>query len=187
MSDKKTSLWDLFISFCKIGVLTFGGGVAMLPMLEREVVEKHSWTTEENMLDYYAIGQCTPGIIAVNVATFIGYLQRGIIGGIVATIGVIFPSVVIITSLASVLQIFQDNVYVLKAFAGIRVAVCALMISAIIKLAKKALSNISTIVLAIVAFVLQLFMGVSPIIIVASSIIIGIAVYYSSVRPKEAE
>ena len=72
MSDKKTSLWDLFISFCKIGVLTFGGGVALLPMLEREVVEKHSWTTEENMLDYYAIGQCTPGIIAVTYRTFIG-------------------------------------------------------------------------------------------------------------------
>ena len=108
MSDcgEKTSLWSLFLTFAKVGVMTFGGGYAMLPILEREVVTNHNWTTSEQMLDYYAIGQCTPGVISVNVATFIGYKKRGIPGSIVATLGVIFPSIVIITALASVFQSF---------------------------------------------------------------------------------
>lgn len=89
-------LWELFIVFAKIGGFTFGGGYAMLPILQREVVENRNWATSEELMDYYAIGQCTPGIIAVNTATFIGYKRKGIIGGIVATIGCVFPSLVII-------------------------------------------------------------------------------------------
>ena len=92
--------WELFYSFAKIGAFTFGGGYAMLPLIQREVVEKKHWATEEEIMDYYAVGQCTPGIIAVNTATFIGYYKKGIIGGIFATLGVIFPSIVIILLIA---------------------------------------------------------------------------------------
>ena len=90
-------LLDLFLTFARVGGLTFGGGYAMLPILQREVVDKKKWATEEELADYYAVGQCTPGIIAVNVATFIGNTEAGILGGIFATLGVVFPSVVIIS------------------------------------------------------------------------------------------
>ena len=159
----KPSLWDLFTAFARIGVLTFGGGVAMLPMLEKECIEKHQWATEDEMIDYFAVGQCTPGVIAVNTATFIGYKMRGAIGGIIATLGVVFPSFVIIVAMASVLKMFQDNVYVMKAFSGIRISVCALMLSAVLRLAKKAVTNIPTAVVAVVSFALQVFLGVSPV------------------------
>ncbi len=181
--QNRPSLWELFSSFTRIGVLTFGGGVAMLPMLEKECIEKHSWATEDEMLDYFAIGQCTPGVIAVNTATFIGYKTRGIIGGIIATLGVVFPSFVIITAMASVLKAFQDNPYVTKAFAGIRVAVCALMLSAVIRLAKKAVTNIPTAVIAVISLVVQVFLGVSPILVVVSAIALGLIVFAFS--PKE--
>ena len=180
--EKKTSLWTLFITFAKVGVMTFGGGYAMLPILEREVVKNHNWTTSEQMLDYYAIGQCTPGIIAVNVSTFIGYKTRGILGAIVATFGMVFPSLVIITALASVLKIFQDNVYVKKAFAGIRVAVCALMVTAVVGLVRKAVSNIPTAIVAVAALLLQLLLGVSPVIIVICTVVFGLIMYFSTVK-----
>ena len=181
-AEKKTSLWTLFITFAKVGVMTFGGGYAMLPILEREVVKNHNWTTSEQMLDYYAIGQCTPGIIAVNVSTFIGYKTRGILGAIVATFGMVFPSLVIITALASVLKMFQDNVYVKKAFAGIRIAVCALMVTAVIGLVRKAVSNIPTAIVAVAALLLQLLLGVSPVIIVICTVAFGLIMYFSTMK-----
>ena len=181
-AEKKTSLWTLFITFAKVGVMTFGGGYAMLPILEREVVKNHNWTTSEQMLDYYAIGQCTPGIIAVNVSTFIGYKTRGILGAIVATFGMVFPSLVIITALASVLKMFQDNVYVKKAFAGLRIAVCALMVTAVIGLVRKAVSNIPTAIVAVAALLLQLLLGVSPVIIVICTVAFGLIMYFSTMK-----
>ena len=187
-AEEKTSLWSLFITFAKVGVMTFGGGYAMLPILEREVVTNHGWATSEEMLDYYAIGQCTPGVIAVNVSTFIGNKERGTLGGIVATLGVIFPSLLIITSLASVLQLFQDNVYVQKAFGGIRIAVCALIASTVIKLAKKTIRSIIAAVITIATLCLELFLGVSPVIIVASVIVFGLIMYFATrEKKKEAE
>ncbi len=186
-SEKKTSLWTLFLTFAKVGVMTFGGGYAMLPILEREVVTNHNWTTSEQMLDYYAIGQCTPGIIAVNVSTFIGYKTRGILGAIVATLGMVFPSLLIITALASVLKMFQDNVYVRKAFAGIRIAVCALMVSAVIGLVRKAVSNIPTAIVAVSALLLEVFLGFSPVIIVICAISFGLIMYFATVRKKSGE
>ena len=186
-AEEKTSLWSLFITFAKVGVMTFGGGYAMLPILEREVVTNHGWATSEEMLDYYAIGQCTPGVIAVNVATFIGNRKRGIPGGIVATLGVIFPSLLIILSLASVLQLFQDNVYVQKAFGGIRIAVCALIASTVIKLAKKTIRSIIAAVITIATLCLELFLGVSPVIIVASVIVFGLIMYFATREKKKEE
>ena len=122
-------LIKMFLTFARIGGLTFGGGYAMLPMLQREVVEKHKWATEEELMDYYAIGQCTPGVIAVNTATFIGRSQRGTIGAIFATAGVVFPSFVIICIIAAVLSNFADIAAVKYAFAGIRVCVCVLILT----------------------------------------------------------
>lgn len=130
---------DLFLTFAQIGVCTFGGGLAMLPILQREVVGRHKWCTDEELADYYAIGQCTPGIIAVNTATFVGHKQKGALGGIVATLGVVFPSVVIIVLIAAFLQNFAHIPAVGHAFNGVRAAVVALIASSVLKLGKTTL------------------------------------------------
>ena len=132
---------DLFLTFAKVGVCTFGGGYAMLPILQREVVEKKKWATEEELTDYFAVGQCTPGIIAVNTATFIGYKYRGVPGGVLATLGVVFPSLVIITAIAAFLSNFADIPVVQHALAGINAAVVALIASSVVKLGKSTLKN----------------------------------------------
>ena len=108
-------LWELYITFLRIGGLTFGGGMAMLPMLKKEVVEKKGWSTEEELLDIYAIGQCTPGIIAVNTSTYIGYEQAGICGGICGTLGMVTPSLIIITLVATILNRFITEPMVIHA------------------------------------------------------------------------
>ena len=129
---------ELFLTFARIGVCTFGGGYAMLPILQLEMVEKRAWTTEDELMDYYAIGQCTPGVIAVNTATFIGYKRKGILGAICATAGVVFPSLVIIIIIAAFIQQFAHLQIVQNAFSGVRIAVCALVVQSVWKLAKKA-------------------------------------------------
>ncbi|MEZ3502148.1 MAG: chromate transporter [Lachnospiraceae bacterium] len=148
-------LWDMFLTFARIGGLTFGGGYAMLPMLQREVVEKHHWATEEELADYYAIGQCTPGVIAVNTATFIGYRQAGIMGGIFATLGVVFPSLVIITVIAAFLTNFADLEVIQYAFEGIRVCVCVLIFNAVQKLWKKSVIDRPTTVIFLLVFLVS--------------------------------
>ena len=132
---------DLFVTFAKVGAMTFGGGYAMLPILQREVVDKKHWTTNEEIMDYYAVGQCTPGVIAVNTATFIGQKFAGIMGGIAATLGVVFPSVVIITLIAAFLSNFTDIPVVQHALAGVNACVVALIASSVIKLGKSTLKN----------------------------------------------
>lgn len=138
---------DLFLTFAKVGVCTFGGGYAMLPILQREVVEKKDWATEGDLADYYAVGQCTPGVIAVNTATFVGSKLKGPAGGVIATLGVVFPSVVIITIIAAFLQQFAQIEWVAHAFAGVRAGVCALILSSILKLRKTTLVDIPTVIL----------------------------------------
>ncbi len=170
-------IFQLFFSFAKVGLLTFGGGMAMLPLLQRECVDRKGWATEEEMLNYYAIGQCTPGIIAVNVATFIGYKKKGTIGGIAATLGVVFPSIVIITAIASFLAMFSNNLYVQKAFAGIRIAVSALILVSILRMSKKIIRDFETAILALLAFGLQTFLGLSPVVITISAIIYGLIMF----------
>ena len=132
-------LISLFLAFAKVGVMTFGGGYAMLPILQREIVENKGWATEEELADYFAIGQCTPGVIAVNTATFIGRKRFGVAGGIVATLGVVFPSLVIISLLAGVITQFSELTWVKNAFAGVRVCVCVLIANAVWKLGKKSI------------------------------------------------
>ena len=168
------TLIDLFFTFCRIGGLTFGGGYAMLPIIQKEIVEEKKWATEEEVLDYYAVGQCTPGIIAVNTATFIGYKVHGIIGAIVATLGVVFPSLIIITIIAALLKNFANYSIVQHAFSGIRVVVIALIVSAILKLAKTSIKNSTTLIIATIAFILVAFVNLSPIYIVIAAACIGL-------------
>lgn len=165
-------LFKIFIAFAKIGVLTFGGGLSMLPMLRREIVEKHGWATDDQLLDYYAVGQCTPGIIAVNTATFIGFYEAGILGGIIATLGVVFPSVLIILIVASVLQGFLDVPVVMSALAGIRAVVCALLGHTVISLAKKSLVDVFCICLFVAALPILFFTKIPSVVVI---ILCGIA------------
>ena len=146
--------FDLFWTFAKIGVCTFGGGYAMLPALQREVVEKRSWATEEELTDYFAIGQCTPGVIAVNTATFVGQKQKGASGGVIATLGVVFPSIVIIMVIAAFLQNFAHLPAVVHAFNGVRACVCALILSSVLKLRKTTIVDKATLGIFLVALVL---------------------------------
>ena len=132
---------ELFCTFARIGAMTFGGGYAMLPILQREIVEKKGWATDEELTDYFAIGQCTPGVIAVNTATFIGSKLKGVPGGIFTTLGVVFPSVVIITLIAAFLSNFADIPVVQHALAGVNACVVALIASSVIKLGKSTLKN----------------------------------------------
>ena len=164
---------DLFLTFARIGGLTFGGGYAMLPMLQKEVVENRHWASEEELMDYYAIGQCTPGIIAVNTATFIGRKVKGDLGGIVATLGVVFPSLVIITIIAAFLRNFADLPAVKNAFAGIRVCVCVLIFNAVIKLWKKSVVDKPTLVICAVVFLCSVFGILSPIVAVVLAGVAG--------------
>lgn len=184
--EKRTSLMSLFGAFAKVGLFTFGGGMAMLPLLQKEMIAKRAWCTDEELLDYFAVAQCTPGIIAVNTATFVGYKQRGILGGILATFGVVFPSFVIIAGLSSLLSLWMDNAYLIKAFAGIRVAVCALILTSLYKLSRKAIVDVLTLVIFLFVAVLELWLAVSPLIIVPSTIALGIAYHFILSGKKEA-
>lgn len=162
MKEKETSLSLLFWTFAKMGIMTFGGGYAMLPILQREVVENRHWATEEEIMDYYAIGQCTPGIIAVNTATFIGQKKRGSIGGIVSTLGLVFPSLVIISVLAGLITNFSHLVWVQNAFTGIQVCVCVLIVNAVTKLLKKSVVDKQTALIFVVVLVGGIFVNISP-------------------------
>ncbi len=175
-------LFDLFFTFARIGGLTFGGGYAMLPILQREVVDKRGWATEEELMDYYAIGQCTPGVIAVNTATFIGQKTSGIIGGIVATLGVVFPSLVIISVIAAFIQNFADLAIVQNAFAGIRVCVCVLIFNAVVKLWKKSVVDKITLLIFLAIFAGSALTDLSPIVFVILAAIAGIVL-----KNKEAQ
>lgn len=147
-------LVSLFLTFARIGVCTFGGGYAMLPILQRELVEDKKWATETELADYYAVGQCTPGIIAVNTATFVGRSQAGIAGGIIATLGLVFPSLVIIMVIAAFLQNFMHLEFVIHAFNGVRAGVVALILSSVIKLFKNAVMDWPTRVIYAVVLIL---------------------------------
>ena len=167
---------SLFLTFAKVGVMTFGGGYAMLPILQREVVENKGWATDEELTDYFAIGQCTPGVIAVNTATFIGQKRRGIIGGIVATLGVVFPSLIIIAALAGVIDAFSHLAWVQHAFAGIRVCVCVLIFNAVVKLLKGSVKDWAAGLIFLAVLAAALLTDLSPVIFVAAAAALGIVI-----------
>ena len=170
-------LLDLYLTFFRIGAVTFGGGYAMLPILQREVVEKKHWATDEELMDYYAIGQCTPGIIAVNVATFVGYKRRGVIGSIFSTLGMVSPSLIIVSILAMFLEQFMSNVYVSHAIGGIKVVVCALMLNTLLTLAKKSFLNAFCVGIAVVAFALAMFSPIPTVLVVVLAGALGVILH----------
>ena len=156
----------------------------MLPLLTREIVEKKKWSTEEELLDYYAVGQCTPGIIAVNTATFIGYYQAGVLGGIFATLGMVAPSIVIITIVASVLQTFMDYPIVASALSGINAIVCALLAHTVITLGRKSLVNVISVVLFLIGLVACFVFDITPILLVIFGGVVGIV--YNKIKGDKA-
>jgi len=165
---------DLYTSFFRIGAFTFGGGYAMLPMIQKEIVEKHKWASDEEVMDYFAVAQCTPGVISVNCATFVGTKVKGALGAAAATFGVISPPLIIISIIALVLQSFADLPVVQHAFNGIRVAVCVLILNAVIKLWKSNIKKALHIIVFGVAFVIMFLVKLSPIFYVVVAAIVGI-------------
>ena len=157
------ALWSLFLTFAKVGVMTFGGGYAMLPILQREVVENKGWATDEELTDYFAIGQCTPGVIAVNTATFIGQKRAGIAGGIVAT-------------LAGVITSFAHLTWVQHAFAGIRVCVCVLIFNAVLKLWKSAVKDVWGLLIFLAVLAASLLTSLSPVWYVLAAGVAGVLI-----------
>lgn len=169
-------LLSLFVSFFKIGGLTFGGGLSMLPMLEFELVDKKKWVESEELLDCYAIGQCTPGIIAVNTATFIGYKRKGVLGAIFATFGMILPSLLIISFIALFLEEFMQYEIVAHALMGIKAVVCALLFHTVLGLIKKSVVGVVTGILCVMGTLAALFTELPVIVIVLISAFLGIII-----------
>ena len=177
-------LLNMFLLFFRIGAVTFGGGYAMLPILQRELVENRDWTTEEELADYFAIGQCTPGIIAVNTDTFIGRKRAGNIGGIVATFGVIAPSLILISIIAALINNFAGILWVQNALAGIRVCVCVFILNAVLKLIKSAVVDKATLAMYIALFLAAVFFDFSPVLSVIVAGILGNLLAKWGVRGK---
>ena len=170
-------LCSLFMLFFRLGAVTFGGGYAMLPLLQRELVEKRGWVTDSELADYYAIGQCTPGVISVNTATFVGNKRKGIAGGIAATLGFVTPSIIIISIIAAFVRNFADLAVVQHAFSGIRVCVCVLILVAVQKLLKSAIVDMKTWILFGVIFILAVLTDISPVWFVLGAGFIGLLVF----------
>lgn len=178
-------LLDLFVSFMKIGAFTFGGGYAMLPMIQREIVENKKWATEDEILDYFAVAQCTPGVIAVNTATFVGHKIKGIAGGIIATFGVIFVPVIIISLIATVLKSISHLKVVENALWGIRIAVCASITASIIGLLRKSVKGKMGIILFLASALVGIIFDISPIFTVLVAGIIGLTVNFKTLKKSE--
>ncbi len=178
---------ELFLAFSFIGVTTFGGGLAMLPILMRELCDKRKWVTQEELADYFAIGQCTPGVIAVNTATFVGSKLAGIPGAIIATLGLVFPSIAIITLLASFLTAYAGTEAVKHAFNGIRACVIALITSSVIKLGKKSIIDKKCLIIFLVILCLSLFTPVSTVFLVIGAALAGLVLRPSKPDDKHKD
>ncbi|MBQ2601759.1 MAG: chromate transporter [Treponema sp.] len=180
-------LLDLFLTFFKIGSVTFGGGYAMLPILERELVDKKKWATYDDLLDYYAISQVTPGVIAVNVSTFVGYRRRKIPGGIAATLGVVCPSIIIITVIAMFISNFQDIVWVQKALKGINVGVAALLTFAVVNFAKKSIKKWWGVIFYALSFAAIYFLKLPSVAVIVASAVFGVLITWLTGGLKKVE
>lgn len=177
-------LWKLYRVFFSIGICTFGGGYAMLSLLQRVIVEQYHWASEEELMDYYAIGQCTPGIIALNTSTFIGYKCHKLPGAIAATLGFLSPSILIIVLIAAFMTNYASLPVVKHAFAGIRICVCALILDAVLKLGKKSIVDKFSVIIFLAIVALSAFTGVSTIILVIGAGVVGYLIYYVMGRKK---
>ena len=166
-----TDCIKLFFLFSKIGLFSIGGGYVMLPMMRRELVEKRGWLSDQELLDYYALSQAVPGIIATNTSTFVGFKRAGFAGAFSATAGMIFPSLVVIIAIAVFFTSMQENVLVQKAFTGIRIAVAALLVITVKDLYQKSVNSILSGILVFTAFALIVFAGISPVPVILAGVI----------------
>ena len=173
-TDKKVSLWQLFFTFFKTGLFTFGGGYAMISILEEELVSKRSWITSQDMLDMLVIAESTPGVIAVNTATSVGYRVRGVLGALIATLGVVLPSFLIIVALSFFITAFEKNHWYKAAFTGIQACVTVLVINAFVKMAKQVEWNWFAWILMPVAFAVAVFTNFDVIYLILIGGVLGI-------------
>ena len=173
---------DLFLTFARISASCFGGGYAMLPCFQRELVEKKGWLTDEELLDLNAVAQCTPGVIAVNTATFCGYRTHGLAGALWATIGILVPPMIIVTIISAFFWSFAENPWVQHALAGVRACVCALIINSTVRLYRKAILDVPTFLVFLAVFLLAAFVGLSPAILVIGAGLFGLA--YDRIRKE---
>ena len=185
MKSKLSLLWQVFITFFKIGAFTFGGGYAMVPLIQREASEKHGWVTDEDILDIVAIAESTPGPIAINSATFVGYRACGVLGSVCATLGVVLPSFIIILTISGILRQFQENVYVQYAFRGIRCGVLALILKAMWGMYRKCKKNVPAYIVMAAAFVLVAFVKVPVLWVIAGCAAFGIVTFFAMERGAE--
>lgn len=186
MIDKIKNLFNLYFSFAKIGTFTIGGGLAMMPMMQSELIEKRKWITDEELIDYYAVGQSTPGIVAVNVATFVGYKQMGIVGGIFATLGMVTPSLIIIMILAGIINSINDFPIIQKALKGINVAVAALLTSTIINFMKKTIKKFTNAIFMMISFLLVFVFKLPSFWIILFALLIGVVLTYKEKKKVAA-
>ncbi|MDR0447180.1 MAG: chromate transporter [Treponema sp.] len=180
---------EIFLAFLEIGCLAFGGGYAVIPLVDRELIKKRGWVTMDEVMDYYTIAQITPGLIGVNLSTFVGYKQKGHLGGILATLGFVLPGVTLILGAAILISNFAEMVIVKHAFAGIRIAVGALILDTVLKLIKGVFKDIKGIIVYFSVFAISVLpKGVepftmipafvkSPVFLVLVSGLVGLIVY----------
>ena len=171
---------ELFLTFARISASCFGGGYAMLPFFQQELVEKKGWLTDEELLDLHAIAQCTPGVISVNTATFCGYRTRGISGALAATAGLLTPPILIVLIISAFFWTYAENPVVQHALTGVRACVCALIINSTVKLYRKAVLDVPTLLVFLAVFVLAAFVGLSPAILVMGAAAAGLV--YAAIR-----
>ncbi len=181
------NLLELYFVFLKIGSVAFGGGYAMLPILEKELVTRRNWITLEELTDYFAVGQCTPGIIAMNVSTFIGNKKNGVAGAVATMLGFVTVPFVLILIIAAFLTNFADNPYVQHAFAGIRVCVCVLILQAVLRLWKKSVVDRRTLILYTVILLLQVFSSFLPLSVPAAMLVIASGIFGLFLCPGKEE
>jgi len=168
--------FKLLLSFAYIGTFSFGGGYAMLPMFQRELVEKNKWLTEAEMTDLFSISQCLPGIIAANAAVFVGYKHKGIAGGVVAALGVALPSILFTFVIAAFFTSFSEIPIVQSAFTGLRICVSVMIINAVLKLRKHAIIDLPAALIFITVFILSIYVLLPVAVLVALAAVCGVAV-----------
>ena len=166
-------IWQMFISFFKIGAFTFGGGYAMIPIIEEEVVNKRKWITKEEFMDILVVSQSFPGAMAVNCSTFVGYKIGGIIGGIMGLLGVVLPSFIIILIVAAFFMQFRNNYYVDLLFKGISAAVPILVLAGVISLSKGVEKNIRNAIIIVIALIALIIFRINPVIVIIAAAIYG--------------
>ena len=177
-------LWQLFISFFKIGAFTIGGGYAMIPLMHREIVEKKKWLKEEEALDMVAISESTPGVLAVNFATYVGQKVGGFIGSIVATLSVVLPSFIIIILISLFVEAFSDNQTIQSFLTGVKAGVVVLLFQAVWKLLKISKVTLFNLLMLSVTFFLSVFIGASVFYLLLAGALVGIV--YGAFVTKEA-